>query len=162
MSAPAAAQGDPARRESLEQLCASTRELISATRFPLRRIQVRAGELSIELEWTAEPDGQHAPAEVDGGLLSTAPDAGPQPGLHFICAPLVGTFYLAPEPGAQPFVSVGELVQPGQQVALVEAMKLMLPVQSDCSGRVVDVLAGNATSVEYGSRLIAVELLAAS
>jgi acetyl-CoA carboxylase biotin carboxyl carrier protein len=169
-AARAAAPGEPPH-ESLEQLCASTRELISASRVPLRRIQVRAGEISIELEWTAPPNGLTAPngldaptgpAEVNGGpLLGVGPDTGPQPGLHFICAPLVGTFYVAPEPGAQPFISVGELVQPGQQVGLVEAMKLMLPVQSDCSGRVVEVLARNGTSVEYGTHLIAVELLAA-
>ena len=68
---------------------------------------------------------------------------------------MVGTFYHASEPGADPFVSVGDLVSAGQQVGVVEAMKLFNAIDADQPGRVVEVLVPNATAVEYGQRLIA-------
>jgi acetyl-CoA carboxylase biotin carboxyl carrier protein len=68
----------------------------------------------------------------------------------------VGTFHHAPEPGAAAFVSVGDLVAKGQPVGIVEAMKLMLPVEADRSGRVVAMLVENGMSVEFGERLIVI------
>ena len=68
-------------------------------------------------------------------------------------APSVGVFYRAPEPGAPPFVGEGDTVRPGQQVAIVEAMKLMLPVEADRAGRVVEVLKRDGEPVEYGEVL---------
>ena len=52
-------------------------------------------------------------------------------GLHYVCAAIVGTFYRGPEPGAAPFVSEGDMVRPGQQIAILEAMKMMMPVEAD-------------------------------
>jgi acetyl-CoA carboxylase biotin carboxyl carrier protein len=77
-----------------------------------------------------------------------------QPAARYICAPSVGTFYRAPEPGAKLFVADGDLVRPGQQVAIVEAMKLMLPVDADEAGRVRRVLKQDGEPVEYGEPLI--------
>ncbi|MGW3346953.1 acetyl-CoA carboxylase biotin carboxyl carrier protein [Nonomuraea rubra] len=76
--------------------------------------------------------------------------------LRHVCAPMVGTFYWASEPGAEPFVAVGDTVEKGQQVGIVEAMKLMNPIEADVSGRVVEVLVPDGTPVEYGQKLIAV------
>ncbi|GAA5069189.1 acetyl-CoA carboxylase biotin carboxyl carrier protein [Thermocatellispora tengchongensis] len=82
------------------------------------------------------------------------PDGGDAAVAH-IGAPTVGVFYRAPEPGAEPFVAVGDTVAAGQQVGIVEAMKLMIPVQAERAGRVVEVLVEDATQVEYGEPLIA-------
>jgi acetyl-CoA carboxylase biotin carboxyl carrier protein len=70
---------------------------------------------------------------------------------------MVGTFYSAPEPGAEPFVTVGDEVRAGQQIAILEVMKLMTPVGADRAGRVAEVLVPDGTSVEYGTGLIALD-----
>lgn len=72
----------------------------------------------------------------------------------FVCAPAIGTFYHAPEPGKPPFVEAGGLVEEGQQVGIIEAMKLMLPVDADRQGRVLAVLVADGQAVEYGEQLI--------
>ena len=95
-----------------------------------------------------------APAAVAGGAPVAAAVASP-PAQHTLTAPTVGVFYRAPEPGAAPFVDIGELVAPGQQVGIVEAMKLMIPVEADRSGRLVEVLCTDATAVEFGAPLFA-------
>lgn len=71
-------------------------------------------------------------------------------GMHKIVAPMVGTFYRAPEPDAPPFVNVGDKVEKGQTLCIVEAMKLMNEIESDVAGEVVDILVENAGMVEYG------------
>jgi acetyl-CoA carboxylase biotin carboxyl carrier protein len=63
-------------------------------------------------------------------------------------------FYRSPEPGAPPFVAEGDLVRPGQQVGIVEAMKLMIPVESDRAGRVLEVLLADGSAVEHGQPLL--------
>jgi acetyl-CoA carboxylase biotin carboxyl carrier protein len=73
-----------------------------------------------------------------------------------VCAPLVGVFFRAPAPGEPPFVEVGDSIRVGQQVGIIEAMKMMVPVESDVAGRVTDFLAGNAEPVEFGRPLVAV------
>jgi acetyl-CoA carboxylase biotin carboxyl carrier protein len=74
-----------------------------------------------------------------------------------VSAPLVGTFYRAPGPDARPFVEVGDKVEAGQQVAIVEAMKLMNAVTAEHDGRVIEVLVENGTPVEYGQPLFVLE-----
>jgi acetyl-CoA carboxylase biotin carboxyl carrier protein len=64
-------------------------------------------------------------------------------------APLVGTFYIAPSPDADPFVRVGDAVEAGQTLGIVEAMKLMNPIVADAAGVVAEVRIGDAESVEY-------------
>jgi acetyl-CoA carboxylase biotin carboxyl carrier protein len=61
----------------------------------------------------------------------------------------VGTFYVSPSPGAEPFVRVGDEVEPGQTLGIVEAMKLMNPIVADAAGVVAEVRIGDAESVEY-------------
>jgi acetyl-CoA carboxylase biotin carboxyl carrier protein len=76
--------------------------------------------------------------------------------LHSISSPIVGTFYRAPNPDADPYVKVGDFVEPGQTLCIVEAMKLMNEIESDISGTVVRVLPENAQPVEYGEALFLV------
>ncbi|MGR7000449.1 acetyl-CoA carboxylase biotin carboxyl carrier protein [Yinghuangia aomiensis] len=77
-----------------------------------------------------------------------------------IDAPTVGVFYHAPEPGAAPFVRVGDVVAPGRQVGIVEVMKLMIPVEAERAGRITGVLVGNGDQVEYGDPLFSLEPVA--
>ena len=81
------------------------------------------------------------------------------PGLVRIEAPMVGTFYRAPEPGANPFVSVGDVVAAGQTLCILEAMKLMNEVKADIEAVVRKVCVENAQPVEYGQVLFELEPL---
>lgn len=74
-----------------------------------------------------------------------------------ITSPMVGAFYAAPAPGAKPFVKVGDTVSAGQVVCIVEAMKLMNEIESEVSGRIVEICVEDGQSVEYGQVLMYVE-----
>ena len=95
-----------------------------------------------------------APAQVDA---VAAMPAASQAHLLTIEAPMVGTFYRAPSPDAQPFVREGDRVKKGQVVCIVEAMKLMNEIESKVAGRVMKVLVENAQPVEYGQPLFLLE-----
>ena len=74
-----------------------------------------------------------------------------------ITSPMVGAFYAAPAPGAKPFVKVGDTVSTGQVVCIVEAMKLMNEIESEVSGKIVEICVEDGQSVEYGQVLMYVE-----
>jgi acetyl-CoA carboxylase biotin carboxyl carrier protein len=74
-----------------------------------------------------------------------------------VTAPMVGTFYSAPAPGAKPFVDIGSEVKPGDVLCIIEAMKMMNQIESDKAGRVVSVLAKNGDPVEFGQPLFVIE-----
>ncbi len=107
-----------------------------------------------------------AAASVPAGAIIPAPGAGsvdsagvaaPEHGAaHLIRSPMVGTLFLAPEPGADSFVQVGDRVDEGQTLCIVEAMKLMNEITSDVVGEVVAVLHENGQPVEYGQELFAI------
>ena len=88
----------------------------------------------------------------------TAPEAG-YPDTEVLKSPMVGTFYRAPAPDADPFIEVGDVVEVGQTVCIIEAMKLMNEIEAEVKGRVVQVLVENAQPVEFGQKLILVEPL---
>lgn len=71
-----------------------------------------------------------------------------------IVSPIVGTYYAAPAPGEEPFVSVGDTVKKGQTVCLIEAMKMMSEVQAPCDGVIEEVLQENGSLVEFGAPLM--------
>lgn len=79
--------------------------------------------------------------------------ASEEDGLHQVTAPMVGTFYRAPNPDAEPFVNVGDRVQPGQTLCIIEAMKLMNEIEAETAGTVVEILARNAQPVEFGEAI---------
>lgn len=96
-----------------------------------------------------------APADEtkeDKGQLKTRPA-----NIVAVKSPMVGTFYRAPAPDAPPYVDVGDAVKPGTVVCIVEAMKLMNEIESDVSGRIVEILVENETPVEYGQELFLIE-----
>jgi acetyl-CoA carboxylase biotin carboxyl carrier protein len=77
---------------------------------------------------------------------------------HVIAAPMIGTFYRSPTPGAAPFVVEGDQVTVGQTIGVIEAMKIMNEIAADRSGAVVAIYAGNGQPVEYGSPLMLLDL----
>ncbi|GDY31025.1 acetyl-CoA carboxylase biotin carboxyl carrier protein [Gandjariella thermophila] len=162
--AQAPATGDGDYVDSLEQEMAGlgaeaamdilSRSLAHAVRaapcVPSRAL-VRFGCASIEVEWPAAPGTPAAPG-LPRDQAEPAEDAAD--GLLAVTAPVVGTFYRAPEPGARPFVEVGDEVAAGQQVGIVEAMKLMNPILAEAAGTVAKVVVDDAEPVEYGQPLL--------
>ena len=126
------------------------------------RIVLRADGHEVEIEWHPAPSS--GGAAVPAGPPMSDELAGPArdgdrdtDGVNTegiaVTAPLVGTFYLAPEPGATPFIEVGDAVKPGQALAIIEAMKLMNTIVAEHPGVVTQVCVGNGEPVEFGQLL---------
>lgn len=103
-------------------------------------------------ELGASPSAASPPA---GPSVPVAPPA-PEEGLHIVRSPIVGTFYESPSPGSPPFVKPGDIVEAGQILCIVEAMKLMNEIESDVAGEIVKKLVANNAPIEYGQELFAV------
>jgi len=99
------------------------------------------------------PSHLEAPSETTS---AAGPAAKPAEELHFVKSPIVGTFYAAPSPGAAPFLRIGDQIQAGQVVCIIEAMKLMNEIEADIAGEVVRALVENGQPVEYGQPLFAI------
>src|SRR6266705_2561039 len=99
-----------------------------------------------------------APAVVTSAAAAPAAPAEPAPteDLHIVKSPIVGTFYEAPSPGAPPFVKVGDPLEVGQVLCIVEAMKLMNEIECDMAGEVVKKLVTNGQPIEYGQELFTI------
>ncbi|HEY8020119.1 MAG TPA: acetyl-CoA carboxylase biotin carboxyl carrier protein [Thermoanaerobaculia bacterium] len=97
-----------------------------------------------------------APAPAAGTPAAGAPAPSPSEGAHIVTSPIVGTFYRASSPNADPFVSVGSRVRKGQVLCIIEAMKLMNEIESDVDGEVVEIYPQNAQAVEFGEPLFAI------
>jgi acetyl-CoA carboxylase biotin carboxyl carrier protein len=109
---------------------------------------------SVPLPIPAAPVGAAAPApEAD---VREAPRAA-APALKEIKSPMVGTYYKAPEPGAEPYVKVGNRVTPGQTVCIIEAMKIMNEIEAEIAGVVREVCVEDAQPVEFGQVLFRVD-----
>ncbi|WP_229401447.1 acetyl-CoA carboxylase biotin carboxyl carrier protein [Micromonospora okii] len=138
------------------------RDLVAELAGPVRRVRLRSGQTTLEVEWhgAADPAPAPRPAPAPPPESESGSRSAPLPGADdraVVRSPIVGTFYRAPEPGAAPFIAVGDLVRAGQVVGIVEAMKLMNEVTTDRAGRVLEVLAGDGTPVEYDQPLLALE-----
>ena len=96
------------------------------------------------------------PDNATSALAETSP-AESLEGLHLIKSPIVGTFYAAPGPDAPPFVKPGDVIQAGQVICIVEAMKLMNEIESDMAGEIVRIYIENGQPVEYGQSLFAIK-----
>ena len=104
------------------------------------------------------PAGPPAALSAEAAQAGKAPAAAPvREDLAAITSPMVGTFYRAPAPDADPYVEVGDMVEVGQTVCIVEAMKLMNEIESERRGRVVKILVENAQPVEFGQKLFLIE-----
>lgn len=120
-----------------------------------QRVRVARGG-GVTTEATAQPQAAPAKPEAATETGETGEtDAEHLPGA--VTSPMVGTAYTAPEPGAPPFVSVGDTVREGQTVLIVEAMKTMNPIPAPHGGKVMRILVENGDPVEFGEALMAIE-----
>jgi acetyl-CoA carboxylase biotin carboxyl carrier protein len=146
----------------LDAICRNVLRLLAAARDTPARLRVEADGKVVEMEWPertvtaviADPAAAASGAAALASLPS-GPDYDGSGRGFCILAPSVGTFYHAPEPGAAAFVQVGEELETGRQVGILEVMKLMTPVLADRPGRVVEFLVPDGTAVEHGRPLIA-------
>jgi acetyl-CoA carboxylase biotin carboxyl carrier protein len=101
-----------------------------------------------------------APAASAASSIEAPTAAPPEPAehLHIVHSPIVGTFYEAPSPGAPPFVKVGDMLEVGQVLCIVEAMKLLNEIECDATGELVKKLVANGQPIEYGQELFALRL----
>lgn len=110
--------------------------------------------------WVAAPAAAPMPVSAAPAAAAAAPAAAPAAAASnhkAVTSPMVGTFYRSPAPDADPFVEVGDLVEVGQTVCIIEAMKLMNEIEADVKGRVVQILLDNAQPVEFGQKLFLIE-----
>jgi acetyl-CoA carboxylase biotin carboxyl carrier protein len=132
----------------------------------LSEIEIEKGDQKIKLRKKVKTDSE-IPMEQQGSMqryhaAETAPsEEHPQEkkssSLVEIKAPIVGTFYRSPSPDAASFVEVGQDIEIGQVVCIIEAMKLMNEIKSEVKGKVVDILVENADPIEFGQILILIE-----
>ena len=126
------------------------------------------GDIKVRLRFdqppSAEPVALRQPAAavfaspVAAPATSPAAPADPLAGLHLVKSPMVGTYYGSPSPGAAAFVNVGERVEKGKILCILEAMKLMNEIESDASGEIVKCLVSNGQAIEFGQPLFALRL----
>ena len=136
----------------------------------IAEIEISEGEESVRI--SRYSTAQSAPTIVQSAALPAAPVAAvgaseaPAPAVgpietsrqgHEVTAPMVGTFYAGPAPGAKPFVEIGTEVAIGDTLCIVEAMKMMNQIESDAGGRIVSILVENGDPVEFGQVLFIIE-----
>jgi acetyl-CoA carboxylase biotin carboxyl carrier protein len=165
---PAERKRPPIRRDSMAKLnvdpvlIETLAELLQRT--GLTEIELAEGDAKVRVARAPQPViapvTPPAPAAGTASLVATAESAAAtaterHPGA--VRAPMVGTVYLTPEPGAPPFADVGAEVREGQTLLIIEAMKVMNPIRAPRSGRVANVLVSNGDPVEYGELLLIIE-----
>jgi acetyl-CoA carboxylase biotin carboxyl carrier protein len=138
----------------------------------LAEIEITEGEESVRIArvtQSAPVVTQYAAAPAAAAPVGAAPAPAPAPPAsaaapapaardeNLVTAPMVGTFYASPAPGAKSFVEVGQEVRVGQVLCIIEAMKMMNQIESERAGKVVAVLAKNGEPVEFGQPLFAIE-----
>ena len=151
---------DEPKEDLLQAIAREAHALAGRLPGPLRRLRVVAGDHVVEVEWDRRPAAPGAPAAAGAGAVATTTADGEvavdvAKG-HPVVAPLVGTFYRSPEPGAAPFVEVGSIVKKGQVLCIIEAMKLMNEIDSECDGEIISVYLESGQPVQYGERLFAI------
>ena len=140
----------------------------------IAEFELERGDVKIRVKRGAQVHVAHvepatavpAPVTAAAGFTTAPPGAPPlaeppspaaaEEELHTVKSPIVGTFYEAPAPGAPPFVKPGDMVEAGQVLCIIEAMKLMNEIESDAAGEVVKRLVANNQPVEYGQPLFAI------
>lgn len=147
-------------------------DLTNGTKLTLRKavavtsMEARAGEAATPVADVAQPSSIGTSTAVVGAAPETpqaeidnasTPEAFADDRHVIITAPMVGVFYRAPAPDADPYVRTGDIVEQGQPLCIIEAMKLMNEIESEVRGRIVKIFVENAEPVEYGQPLFAVE-----
>ena len=140
-------------RESIEELELEK----SGVRLRIRRASNHAGPMTLAAAAAAAAAtaGAELPA-ISVPAASAEVVQAVEGDLFYIKSPIVGTFYQSPSPTSEAFVSVGDFIDKGAVVCIIEAMKLMNEIEADVAGEVVSVLVENGQPVEYGERLFAI------
>ena len=136
----------------------------------IAEIEIKEGEEAVRISRMPTsgavhmvPQVAHLPAAAPPPLAAPAlpaPEsaaAKPKPNEHVITAPMVGTFYASPSPGAKAFVEIGDEIKVGQVLCIIEAIKLMNQIEADKAGRITSVMAQNGDPVEFGQPLFVVD-----
>ena len=164
-SKPAAGTGTEARGVDLtevERLLAFMQTHgLQEFEYERRGVHIRLKKLAPQAAGEAHFIAAAPPAAAHGAPSAAPPAEAPQAAaiaeqLHLIKSPIVGTFYAAAAPEADPFVTVGARVQRGQVLCIIEAMKLMNEIESDVAGEVVRIFVENGHPVEYGESLFGI------
>jgi len=149
---PSAMQVDPALVRQLAELLDETR---------LTEIEVQDGDRRIRVARTVTMNAAAAaPAAAAPAAAAPAASEAPAPAAvaaNAVKSPMVGTVYLAGEPGAANFISIGASVKAGDTLVIIEAMKVMNPITAPSAGRVTAILVDNGQPVEYDQPLVVVE-----
>ena len=130
----------------------------------IAEIEIHEGEESVRISRAstvapaviAAPVAAPAAAVAPAAATDAAPPAAREPEGHIIRSPMVGTFYRAPSPGAKPFVTQGQGVSNGETLCIIEAMKILNQIESDKSGKIVEILVENGQPVEYNEPLFVI------
>jgi acetyl-CoA carboxylase biotin carboxyl carrier protein len=113
---------------------------------------------AMQMPYYAPAPAAAAPAPAAPAAAAAAPAAAPARNpANTVSAPMVGTVYMSPAPGARPFIEVGATVKEGQTLLIIEAMKTMNQIPAPRSGKVTEILVDDATPVEYGEALVVIE-----
>jgi acetyl-CoA carboxylase biotin carboxyl carrier protein len=141
----------------------------------IAELEIEEESMRVRITRTLQPDGQFLQAPVVPHLapppVAAPSTVTPMPETsspadqttaetttgHEVRSPIVGTFYRAPSPDAEPFVQVGDTVTAGQTICIIEAMKIMNEIEADASGKIVKILVENAQPVEYNQPLFLIE-----
>ena len=130
----------------------------------MAEIEIKEGEESVKISrygnaplaaTTFSPQPALTPSPIDSTIRAV--DKGSEVSGNLISSPMVGTYYSAPSPSAKPFVTVGQHVNKGDTVGIIEAMKIMNQIESDQSGTVVGILVKDGEAVEFGQALIVIQ-----
>jgi acetyl-CoA carboxylase biotin carboxyl carrier protein len=139
----------------------------------IAEFELERGDVKVKIKRAAEPshvilpDSRYIAVQPTPGVVpvsatgrvdlaanaAAAEPPEPEPGLHIVKSPIVGTFYESPSPGSPPFVKIGDPLEVGQVLCIVEAMKLMNEIECDMAGELVKKLAANGQPIEYGQEL---------
>lgn len=129
----------------------------------IAELEITEGEEKVRI---SRNNSSNAPATASVTQVAAAPAAAPPAGAaepaapategHVLKSPMVGTYYRAPTPGAKPFVEVGQSVNEGDTVCIIEAMKLLNEIEADRSGVIKAILVENGQPVEYGHPLMVI------
>ena len=131
----------------------------------MAEIEIKEGEESVKISRfgnaplitptvSQQPAVMVNPSQVES---TTAANKGTEASGNLISSPMVGTYYSAPSPSAKPFVTVGQHVNKGDTVGIIEAMKIMNQIEADHSGTVVEILVKDGEAVEFGQALIVIQ-----
>ena len=121
------------------------------------RVRIKRSGAS-ETAGSVPPSASSSSAAATRAPAPVAPEETPaeETGLVYVTSPIVGTFYRSSSPDADPFVGVGDVVEEGGVICIIEAMKLMNEIEVEASGEIVSVFVENGHPVEYGERLFAI------